>query len=99
MRLTLTRQRAAKALNAFVGLEASGGLILIGAAILALLVANSPLSELYGQLLAVPFGIRIGVLEIDKALLLWINDGLMAVFFLLVALEIKTLSRPGSGVL
>jgi NhaA family Na+:H+ antiporter len=70
-------------------LESASGLLLMGAAVLALLLDNSPLAWLYDGLLEVPMSVRIGALKLDKPLLLWINDGLMAVFFLLVGLEIK----------
>jgi len=89
----------------FFQLEAAGGLILIAAAALALLINNSPLSWLYNSLLDVPVVAQIGALKIAKPLLLWINDGLMALFFLLVGLEVKReviqghLSRPSQIVL
>jgi Na+:H+ antiporter, NhaA family len=91
--------RAARALGDFFRLEAAGGIVLIAAAALALLIANSPLAEMYARLLDLPLQVRIGDFEIHKPLLLWINDGLMAVFFLLVALEIKreTLSGQLAG--
>ncbi|WP_372340422.1 Na+/H+ antiporter NhaA [Parvularcula sp. IMCC14364] len=73
----------------FLKLEASAGLILMFAAALALLANNSFLSDLYDQLLTTPVAVQIGALVIDKPLLLWINDGLMAIFFFLVGLEIK----------
>lgn len=73
----------------FLRLEASSGLLLIAAALLALLLENSPLAWLYDRLLELPMAVQIGALVISKPLLLWINDGLMAVFFLLVGLEIK----------
>ena len=73
----------------FLKYEASGGIILMAAAILALVIANSGLSHLYDAFLNVPVAVQVGALEIAKPLLLWINDGMMAVFFLLVGLEIK----------
>jgi NhaA family Na+:H+ antiporter len=69
--------------------EAAAGTFLMAAALLALLVANSPLAPWYGLLLDVPVEVRVGALQIAKPLLLWVNDGLMAVFFLLVGLELK----------
>lgn len=76
-------------LNEFLRLESAGGLVLMGAALLALIVANSPLGGAYGRLLEIPVAVRFGALEIAKPLLLWINDGLMAVFFFLVGMELK----------
>ena len=77
------------ALRDFLRLEAASGILLVIAAILAMIAANSPLAGWYQSLIDVPFGIRLGGAAIDKPLLLWINDGLMAVFFLLVGLELK----------
>ncbi len=73
----------------FFRMEASGGILLFASAILAIVFANSYLSSFYELLLSTPVEIRIGALEIAKPLLLWINDGLMAVFFFLVGLELK----------
>jgi NhaA family Na+:H+ antiporter len=73
----------------FMHHESAAGVILIGAALLALLLDNSPLAWAYEGLLALPVSIRVGALALDKPLLLWINDGLMAIFFFLVGLEIK----------
>jgi len=81
--------RAAAALAEFLRLESAGGVLLLGMAMLGLAAANSPLAMLYGRLLSLPFTVKLGSLGVDKPLLLWINDGLMAVFFLLVALELK----------
>ncbi|EZP27127.1 Na+/H+ antiporter NhaA [Pseudomonas sp. RIT288] len=89
----------------FFQLEAASGLLLIAAAILALIINNSPLSWLYTSLLDTPVVTQIGALKIAKPLLLWINDGLMALFFLLIGLEVKRevldgqLSKPSQIVL
>jgi NhaA family Na+:H+ antiporter len=74
---------------AFFQHEAAGGIVLLAAAVLALILANSPLHHAYELLLETPVTVRIGEAGIDKHLIHWINDGLMAVFFLLVGLEIK----------
>ncbi|WP_242109317.1 Na+/H+ antiporter NhaA [Luteimonas aquatica] len=87
--------RAMHALSEFFRLEAAGGILLIGAAALALLCANSPLAPLYEGFRELPVQVRVGALDLAKPLLLWINDGLMAVFFLLVALEIKREALSG----
>lgn len=96
LRTTLTR---------FFQLESASGLLLMGAAALALIINNSPLSYLYNGLLDVPVVAQVGALKIAKPLLLWINDGLMALFFLLIGLEVKReiidghLSKPSQIVL
>ena len=82
-------ERATNALTDFFRLEAAGGILLIAAALLALVCANTPLEEFYDGFRDLPVVVQFGDLRIAKPLLLWINDGLMAVFFLLVALEIK----------
>ncbi len=69
--------------------EAASGVVLMLASALALALANSPLAEFYNLLLSVHGSVRIDGFGIDKPMLLWINDGLMAIFFLLVGLEIK----------
>jgi Na+:H+ antiporter, NhaA family len=78
-----------KALTDFLKMEAAGGIILVLAAALAVVVANSSLAPYYDALLQTRAQVGIGAFEIAKPLLLWINDGLMAVFFFLVGLEIK----------
>jgi NhaA family Na+:H+ antiporter len=77
------------AVRDFMRLESAGGLLLLAAAISAMLVANSPLANIYDALLETTVAVQVGALSIDKPLLLWVNDGLMAVFFFLVGLEIK----------
>lgn len=73
----------------FLKQESAGGILLILAAIVAMILANSPLVGLYDSLLDTPVVVQVGALKIAKPLLLWVNDGLMAVFFLLVGLELK----------
>ncbi|MCB1560853.1 MAG: Na+/H+ antiporter NhaA [Xanthomonadales bacterium] len=82
-------RKAAAWMEDLMRLGSAGGLLLIAAACVALLLANSPAAGTYRELLDIPFAISAGAFSIDKPLLLWINDGLMAIFFLLVALEIK----------
>lgn len=83
-------QRPMIFVRGFLQMEASGGILLVVASIIALIVANSALGPAYYDLLHhVHATIGIGSLKIDKSLLHWINDGLMAVFFFLVGLEIK----------
>src|SRR3954464_245313 len=77
------------ALRAFLKLESAGGILLLVAAALALVLYNSPLAETYRSVLELHAGVTLGPLGLEKSLLHWTNDGLMAVFFLLVALEIK----------
>lgn len=77
------------ALRQFVRLESAGGLALMAAAVFAVILENSPLASSYDLILETPVVVQVGALEIAKPLLLWINDGLMAIFFLLVGLEIK----------
>ena len=76
-------------LREFIRMESAGGILLLMAAVLAMAIANSPLADLYGALLQTTVAVQIGALEISKPLLLWINDGLMAIFFFLIGLEIK----------
>jgi NhaA family Na+:H+ antiporter len=82
-------ETASRWLREFLRLEAAGGLLLMAATGLAVLVANSPLDRFYAALLDLRLQISIGAAGIAKPLLLWINDGLMAVFFFLVGLELK----------
>jgi NhaA family Na+:H+ antiporter len=90
-----------KSVNDFLKLEAASGIILMFAAVAAMIIANSAFMIYYDMLLNVPVQISVGTFEIAKPLLLWINDGLMALFFFLVGLELKReflegdLSQPG----
>lgn len=88
-------RRALRALAEFFRLEAAGGIVLVVAAALALACANSPLAPLYEAFRALPVSVGVGGWSLAKPALLWINDGLMAVFFLLVALEIKRETLTG----
>ena len=69
--------------------DSTAGILLIVVTLLALLMQNSPLSDIYTQFLHTPVEIRFGALHIAKPLLLWVNDGLMAIFFFLIGLEVK----------
>jgi len=78
--------------NLFVSLkanESTPGILLILAMLLAMMLDNSPFAAIYDALLQTPAGVRVGALGLEKPLLLWINDGLMAIFFLLIGLEVK----------
>ena len=88
--ISVQRQPTARTIiEEFFRLEAAGGVLLVVASIVALVWANTPWRALYTDLLSVPVGVHLGALSLDKPLLLWINDALMAIFFLLVGLEIK----------
>lgn len=91
-------------LRQFMKLESTSGILLVLAAVAAMVVANSPAAFVYEKLITLPVEVRVGPLQIAKPLLLWINDGLMVLFFFLVGLELKReflvgeLSRKGSTV-
>ncbi|UJF21460.1 Na+/H+ antiporter NhaA [Shewanella sp. OMA3-2] len=78
-----------RAIKNFLSQESAGGIILMVSVALAMILANSPLSGFYEGFLNTGVQVRIGSLDINKPLLLWINDGLMALFFLLIGLEVK----------
>jgi len=83
-------ERLLKPFALFAKQASAGGIVLLACAVVALLWANSPLGEYYFRLWSTPVEVRFGnLIDIDKPLLLWINDGLMAVFFFLVGMEIK----------
>ena len=78
-----------KLIEEFIKKETSSGILLIFVTILALILSNSSLADLYAAFLHTPIEIRIGDFQIDKHLYHWVNDGLMAIFFLLIGLEVK----------
>lgn len=88
-KITRNAEHLKRGAQAFFQHEAAGGVVLMVAAALALIIYNSPLTPVYEAFLATPVVVQVGALSIDKPLLLWINDGLMAIFFFLIGLEIK----------
>jgi NhaA family Na+:H+ antiporter len=77
------------AIREFLKLESASGILLVVAGALAMVAANTVLFDWYEALLATQFKIQLGEFKLDKPLVVWINDLLMAIFFLLVGLEIK----------
>ena len=80
----------------FFQIEYSGGISLLCSAFNAMVFANSPLNGTYHDFLNLPVSVRVGLFSIDKTLIHWINDGFMAVFFVLVGLEVKRELLEGS---
>jgi len=76
-------------LDEFIKKESAGGILLVFATIFALLFSNTFMSPVYEYFLHIPVEIKIGPLELNKSLYHWVNDGLMAIFFLLIGLEVK----------
>lgn len=101
----MSENKLIKQWKQFIQTEASSGIILVLAALLALIMANSFLSVSYNAFLEFPVSITLGAFAISKPLVLWVNDGLMALFFFVVGLEIKRelfygqLSNPDQVVL
>jgi NhaA family Na+:H+ antiporter len=81
--------RPLTALREFLRLESASGILLVIAGVAAMIAANTGLQGWYQALLALPIKVQAGGFALDKSLLIWINDLLMAIFFLLVGLEIK----------
>lgn len=84
-----SRRRLLQPIVQFIQTEASSGILLMAMALIALIWANSPWASYYKELWDTKITVAVGTFEISKKAILWINDGLMAVFFLLVGLEIK----------
>lgn len=82
-------RRTARPLERFLRIEAASGILLLVAAVLALLWANSPWSSLYTQLWQTPLGLRFGPLHFERSLEWFINDALMVLFFFVVGMEIR----------
>lgn len=101
----MSENKLIKQWKQFIQTDASSGIILVLAAVFALLMANSYFSTSYNAFLEFPVSITLGQFEINKPLVLWVNDGLMALFFFVVGLEIKRellhgqLSQPNQVVL
>jgi len=78
-----------KIIEEFIEKESTSGILLILATVLALVFSNTSLSVWYDSFLHLPVGIHVGTLNLEKSLYHWVNDGLMAIFFLLIGLEVK----------
>jgi NhaA family Na+:H+ antiporter len=101
----MIHQQLTNGFKTFLRHDSAGGVLLVFMTMVAMVLANSPYVGFYENFLATPVQARIGNLDIAKPLLLWINDGLMAVFFFMIGLEIKrevltgSLSSPSQVVL
>ena len=80
---------ALSAIRDFLRRESASGIVLLGAAVLAFALTNSPFAGLYHGFFDLHLTVKLGDIGFDKSLNHWINDGLMAIFFFLVGLEIK----------
>lgn len=85
-----------KKIQDFLKLESAGGILLLISAIVAMICANSGLSTLYAEFFQTNVAVKFGAFRIDKPLLMWVNDGLMAIFFVLVGMEVKKEMFEGS---
>ncbi|MBX3210556.1 MAG: Na+/H+ antiporter NhaA [Labilithrix sp.] len=82
-------RRLVTPIEAFLRIEASSGIVLLGMAALAIAIASSAWSESFHRLLELPLGLRVGAATVERPLHFWINDGLMTIFFFVVGLEIR----------
>src|SRR5688572_3396029 len=83
------KRLAGRPLERFLRIEAASGILLLVAAALALVWANSPWAASYGHLWHTPLGIRIGSFTFERTLEWFVNDGLMVIFFFVVGMEIR----------
>jgi NhaA family Na+:H+ antiporter len=83
------RRKKLSSLEKFLQNESSAGILLVATSVLAIILANTPANQFYVLLIDIPLAIQVGTFNIAKPLLLWVNDGLMAIFFLVVGLELK----------
>jgi NhaA family Na+:H+ antiporter len=99
------RSSFATALRNFLRHDSASGVLLLGFALAAMAIVNSPWAGYYATLLHTPPNLQLGGFTLNQPLLLWINDGLMPLFFLIVGLELKReflegdLSRPAQAIL
>lgn len=84
-----------QSVNPGINQEQLTGILLLGAALLALIASNSPLNNLYEAMLETRMSVQVGNLGLNKPILLWVNEGLMTFFFFLVGLEIKRELKVG----
>jgi NhaA family Na+:H+ antiporter len=87
--------RFLRPMQRFIERSEAGGIVLMVATLVALVLANSPLAESYNALLHTEIGITVGTFELQETVAHWVNDGLMVIFFFLVGLEIKREVRVG----
>ncbi len=85
----MIKQKALSPFQRFVNLQSSTGILLLATTIIALVWANSVFSDSYQSFWQYEIGFVTDSFELKKPLLLWVNDGLMAIFFFLIGLEIK----------
>src|SRR5512139_416233 len=85
----MIRKSILSAFQKFDRAQSLGGILLFGATIIAVIIANSQLSGWYENLRDTPLGIEFNRFSLTKPLIMWINDGLMAIFFFMIGLEIK----------
>jgi len=81
--------RIAEPFERFLHVESASGLVLLAATLVALALANSPFSDAFVEFWKMPVGVQFGDLQLQNKLVHWINDGLMAIFFFVIGLEVK----------